>query len=462
MPAVEVQHTRVMGRERTREVLTAIREQGGEVASVEIGGVRLDELDRPRVQGTVYDSTRGQPLEGAIVFFVGTEHRTRTDRYGRFALMAPEGDFVLTFAHPRADTVRVRAPDVQVAMRPDVVRQVRLALPTQGTILAQSCADVAAGPVISGLVRDDQGLPVEGARVSLGWPAGPRPDRWRHALSDERGRFVFCGGPPSTEVVVRATHDGFTSETQVHRLAPEGAAQAALVVSTIRTAHLIGRVTDASTGQPLAEASVRVRATGQETLTDLNGEFVLPEVPPGPHTLEVDHLLYGLQAERLDIAAGSTLSLDVSLAVDAIELDPLTVTVDARRMPGERGFRARREAGHGFFMTDEQIVRVQALRMSDVFNSVPGLTVACGQPSVLGSGCQIGFERARSLGSGGRPCPVQYFVDGSAASQEMVETLRPESLVGVEVYNGLSEVPPEYRRGPDTRCGVIAVWLKAR
>ncbi len=154
----------------------------------------------------------------------------------------------------------------------------------------------------------------------------------------------------------------------------------------------------------------------------------------------------------------------MSLDQGAIELEPLTVSVEALPLPGVRGFTARAQSGIGYFLTEEQITRLQPVQMTDVLNAVPGLTVACGDPSVLGSGCRVQFERARALDPSGRErsCPVQYFLDGSPVSAELVETLRPANVRGIEVYSGLSDVPPELRRGPDTRCGVIAVWLKGR
>lgn len=237
-----------------------------------------------------------------------------------------------------------------------------------------------------------------------------------------------------------------------------------VVQDTVRTARLTGRITDRTTGQLLPRVVVRVRGTALETLSGPRGEFELAEVPAGRQVLELEHPIYGRRSQEIEIDAGAVISLTVSLEADAVELDPLTVTVEARRTPGEARFHARRERGVGFFMVEEQIARLQPVQMNDLFNAVPGLTVACGQPDVLGSGCRVQFERARALDLGGRerPCPVQYFLDGSPVSKETVDALRPVNVLGIEVYNGLSEIPPELRRGPDARCGTIAVWLKAR
>lgn len=162
-------------------------------------------------------------------------------------------------------------------------------------------------------------------------------------------------------------------------------------------------------------------------------------------------------------AVAAELPTDTTLT-GAFELEPLTVTAVARRTPGEAGFHARRERGIGFFLVEEQIERIQPVQMDDLFHAIPGLTVACGQADVLEGGCRVQFERARALDRGGRerPCPVQYFLDGSPVSKGTVDALRPTNVLGMEAYNGLSEVPPQFQRGADTRCGTISVWLKAR
>lgn len=462
MPVIEVRTRRVFGREREDRVLSGILERGGEVLSVEVDGTRLEGLDRPRVQGMVYDSTSGRPLEGARVLLVGTGHATRTDARGRFVLNAPEGDFDLSFDHPRLDSLGVRPGRARVSLRPEAVREVRLAIPSAASVLRQSCA-ATDGAVLSGVVRDSI-APLPAARVRMVWSASDGSPRSRSTSTDDEGRFVFCGAPVDTELLAWAARAGRTSEALRLRTTGTEVVTAELVVDTLRTSELTGRVTDASTGQPLPQTVIRLRDTGLETLSDAGGAFTLSEVPPGRRILELEHPFYGLQSDELQVEPGSSVSLTVVIRTGAIELDPLTVTVEARRTPGEAGFFARRERGMGFFLVEEQIRRIQAIQMNDLFNAVPGLSVACGQSDVLESGCRVQFERARSLDRGGRerPCPVQYFLDGSPVSKATVDALRPTNVLGIEVYNGLSEVPPEFRRGPDTRCGTISVWLKAR
>lgn len=73
---------------------------------------------------------------------------------------------------------------------------------------------------------------------------------------------------------------------------------------------------------------------------------------------------------------------------------------------------------------------------------------------------------ARSpVGTGGGPCPVQIFLDGRLITRGAVmevpvdDLVTPEAVEGIEVYRGLSTVPPEFLT-PNSRCGVVAIWTR--
>ncbi|NIP79572.1 MAG: DUF1416 domain-containing protein [Gemmatimonadetes bacterium] len=463
MPVIEIVQTTRLGFDIERPTLAAIRERGGEVVAVRTRrDGRIEQLDRPRVQGIVYDSIRGRPVADAEVRLEGTDHATRTDDGGHFLLAAPEGDYRLTFRHPRLDTLGISAPTRPIGLRAGVLVQARLAIPTEETLLVQACAPVE-GSVIAGSVRDGEDRPIIGAVVRLAWRPEDQPIREGEVRTDADGRFLFCEAPHGLPVYARAVHGDRTSETFPVLAAPGRPGRLALRVDTLRLGRIIGRATDAHTAQPLGGAVVRVHGTGLQTLTEDDGRFALRDVPPGRQVLELEHVAYGVRDDTLRVASGATLSVDVRATPGAIELDPLTVTAERQyRVPGLAGFYDRMERGNGVFVTAEQIELRQAGRVSEVLRAVPGLSISCGTPDALGTGCLIQFDRARVMNArgGARDCPVQWFLDGTATNQAVVESIRPQFIEGVEVYNGLSEVPPRFRRGPDTRCGVIAVWLK--
>lgn len=92
---------------------------------------------------------------------------------------------------------------------------------------------------------------------------------------------------------------------------------------------IAGTVTDAGSGQPLPEVQVAVEGGGQPTgaLTNQAGAFRIA-VPPGTYTVVFESIGYEVQrVEGLQVSAGETERLGISLRMAAIQLDPVQVTV---------------------------------------------------------------------------------------------------------------------------------------
>lgn len=466
MPEIVVRRVRRMGREVETPTLAGLRQRGGEVVAVETRTHgRIAELDRPRVQGVVFDSTRGTPLSSARVFLIGTEFSTHTDTHGRFMLVADAGDFSLAFHHPRIDSVGFQPPPLPIRMRSGVVRQARLAVPGEATLVRIACARRGNGGVVAGTVHGATGEPVPDARVELAWTSRTEGVRSEVASSDEAGRFLFCDAPVGPELHVHAAHRGRTSRVVTVPLVDGTAVGTELQLDAMRPGRVVGQVVDAASGAPVARAEVRVHGVALQTSTDRDGRFELPYVPAGPQRVVVTHLAFGTHGDTIRVLPDSTTSVSIGLTATAIVLEPLTVTAERQPLtPGLAEFYDRMDDGLGYFVTAEQIARRQARGLSEVLRAVPGLTVTCGSPDALGSGCLMQFERARAMDIRGRErvCPVQYFLDGTRTAVQIIESIRPAEIEGIEVYNGLADTPPRFRRGPDTRCGVIAVWLKER
>ncbi|HET6578654.1 MAG TPA: TonB-dependent receptor plug domain-containing protein [Gemmatimonadales bacterium] len=88
-------------------------------------------------------------------------------------------------------------------------------------------------------------------------------------------------------------------------------------------ARLLGRVTDASTQAPVAQAEVRVGDLRAATGPD--GGFLLGSVPPGRLRLEVRRIGYTPSSAVVEILPGLDRSIAVSLVPVALELDSITV-----------------------------------------------------------------------------------------------------------------------------------------
>jgi hypothetical protein len=229
------------------------------------------------------------------------------------------------------------------------------------------------------------------------------------------------------------------------------------------------RVLDARTDAPLAGVTVVV--------TDTSGDRVATRVSDEAGRLTVvvrRRAAVRMRAGRigyrtittplLDFGRDDHFVLDLRLDPDAVALAPLEVVARENRQTRSHvlsGFDERVVRGMGTYLTRADIERIRPQRVTDLFRQLAGITV-----STSGAGRDATLQMNRSLfGRGGGPCQVQIYLDGmlvtrGGAGPISVDALVvPENVEGVEVYRGLSTVPPEFLN-PNAHCGVVALWSR--
>ncbi len=92
------------------------------------------------------------------------------------------------------------------------------------------------------------------------------------------------------------------------------------------TGAVHGRVTDAGSGQPVADARVSVEGTALLVTTTPSGEYVFGTVPAGHHTVLVRRVGYAVARRDVDVATGETVEADVPLRAAAVSLQAIVVT----------------------------------------------------------------------------------------------------------------------------------------
>jgi hypothetical protein len=135
-----------------------------------------------------------------------------------------------------------------------------------------------------------------------------------------------------------------------------------------------------------------------------------------------------------------------------VVLDPLVVTrrrsfAEARRAEFER----RREAGRGYFVTEDDIRRENPRSLADLLRHVPGVRLQC-RGSM--AGCTVRMARAP------RECTPDFIVDGFEASNATSLDMPTIGITGIEIYRTLSETPAQFLR-TDNQCGTIVIWTES-
>ena len=137
-----------------------------------------------------------------------------------------------------------------------------------------------------------------------------------------------------------------------------------------QTGTLSGTITDAETGVPLVNAGVEVLGSATPlTLTNDSGRFVL-SAPAGTYAIIISSLGYRDHREdRISIRAGSTTTLDVTMASQALELNAIVVSASRRE---EKNTEAPATT---HVVSSTEITERPAVTIVDHMKAVPGVDV---------------------------------------------------------------------------------------
>ncbi|MCK5136791.1 MAG: TonB-dependent receptor [Bacteroidales bacterium] len=94
-----------------------------------------------------------------------------------------------------------------------------------------------------------------------------------------------------------------------------------------QTGGLSGEVRDASTGETLPGANIYLESSGIGTVTNIEGEFRLLNVPQGAHNVIISYIGYVSQTHEVEISGGSEAALNIDLEYDAVGLEEVVVSV---------------------------------------------------------------------------------------------------------------------------------------
>jgi hypothetical protein len=433
------------------------------------------------VYGRVLSAEQREMLPGAHVALLDSETAALvitavTDSAGTFTLEVPApGTYTLVASREGYASIPPKLVTVdQAALERVDVELARLDILTSRNESARRLAESAEracegrlnqrSSAIMGVVRDSlAGVTLAGVPVVLEQVTNDgRLRRVRETKTDRDGFFAFCPLPAPREVAVRAEL-GDRSATAGIETEPGTGSFLNLYVGLATEAEasaIVGTVREWETGQPLAGSNVRLRGADRSVTTDVEGRFVFPDVPYGVYVVEVDHLGYSTAREAFYLNGGSTANVEVALSVEAIEIDPIVVTVDrGNQIFGDLAdFERRMSRGLGIFLTAPELERQGVGPGTPLYVALRGLPSVRIQTRGL-SGYSINLRSAFTLSEG--TCEPVLYVDG------MRYQLDPDlgwgepigAIQAIEIYRGAAEVPGEFS-GSDASCGVVVVWTK--
>ena len=430
-------------------------------------GAAAQEVAEPRkrvvrVTGNALHETTGAPISGVGVRLVHSDLTVavETDRMGQFRLEGiPGGTYSIALVHrdytPLEGEMTIdRSGEFFMAMTP-------LNLDRGG----------ATG--IVGVVRDvGSGRPVPDVAIDL-------PALGRVATSDSEGRFNLDELVPGIHEVV-FTHVGYgpwvdTATVvggRVSRLDVDLASEAIELTPIEVTVKrrdvaldretmtgIVGVVRDIASGKAVPDVVVNVPLLGRVATSDLDGRFRMGELAPGSHEVVFTHLGFERRVDTVTVVGGRVSRVDVGLAVEAIELTPIEVTVERQDFALQRvGFYEREEDGWGKFLDREDIELWHPIDLTDALIRFPGVKIVHDP--------RMPSQRYLLIRRAGVECfPAVYLdgilmhVGGRSAPAGINDIIDPIAVAGVEVYRSSAGMPPQYW-GTGSFCGLVLIWSR--
>jgi hypothetical protein len=217
-------------------------------------------------------------------------------------------------------------------------------------------------------------------------------------------------------------------------------------------AILIGRVTD-SAGVGLAGAEIALHQSDKmRVITGDSGEFRFAGIPAGTRVFNVRRLGFEPASFTAVLKPGKTHRATFTLTASAHGLPTVAVADTALKTHWLDQFDRRKSSSRGTFITRADIERKGARTGTDIVRTVPGVRLASTRN---GTGNQVIMTR----GAGARTCIPTMFVHGMPYSG-MLDDFVADDIEALEVYVGISEIPPELDKNGKGICGAIVVWTR--
>lgn len=202
-------------------------------------------------------------------------------------------------------------------------------------------------------------------------------------------------------------------------------------LSAQESGNLRGTVKDGGGGM-LPGASVIVEGTTRGTSTDINGAYLLQNIPAGEHRITVCYLGYENVVRPVTIEAGRTQMLDVTMSDLAQGIEQVTVTavIDGQ----QRALNQQKMADNQMqVLSADQIGLFPDLNVADALKRVSGVTSDGENISLRGTpgnftNINMNGEQLVGTGEGGYRTPSLAFIPSDVlASMEVQKTLLPSN-----------------------------------
>jgi hypothetical protein len=185
-------------------------------------------------------------------------------------------------------------------------------------------------------------------------------------------------------------------------------------------------------------------------VTDDSGSFDMRGIPPGITVFSVRRLGYEAATFTAMLKEGKAHRVTFVLTEVATSLAGVKVEEKVAPSSWLSLFEKHRSNNRGTFFTRKDIERRQARTASDILRVVAGVSVA---------NTRMGPQLVMTRGAGARRCFPQLYVHTTPYSG-MIDDFSADDVEAIEVYNGISEVPPDLNTMGRPICAAVVIWTR--
>ena len=212
------------------------------------------------------------------------------------------------------------------------------------------------------------------------------------------------------------------------------------VCAFAQSGSITGTITDATTGEPLAGATVFIESLQKGSGTDLDGNYNITSVPAGTYTLTANFVGYRKFEASVNVGSGSTV-LNIELTLDLVGLEEVVVT-------GIASSTSRAVSPVAISKIDAEDLQISNTYtgVSELLGGkIAGVTV---QPASGNPGGGVRFVVRSGGGLGGNGQPIIY-IDGTRVDNAQITgfgvggqgigalaDLNPNDIASVDVLKG--------------------------
>ena len=194
----------------------------------------------------------------------------------------------------------------------------------------------------------------------------------------------------------------------------------ALVIPALASASgkIRGKVADKDSREPLVGANISVQGTAIGAASDVNGEFIIVNVPPGLYTITSAYVGYQpYTVSNVRVNNDLTTTVDVVLSTEAVALQAVEIVAD-RPLVNKSATNAVR------ISTSEDLAALPVRGINNILATTPGVVVQDGAVFVRG----------------GRLDEVGYYLEGMSITNPMLGgraiTLVQDAVEEIQVQAG--------------------------